>query len=83
MVPLLYLITESESAHRSRTSSGDETDEDAFVDGLDAEAHLVVGVLAQDHLAKQKKNIYFQPLIFYYNSASRLTITNLKIFKIS
>jgi len=44
------LISKSESSHGRRTSSGDETDEDPFVDCLDAKADLVVGVLAQNHL---------------------------------
>jgi hypothetical protein len=63
-----YLVSESESTHRSRASSCDETYEDAFVDGLDAEAHLVVGVLAQDHLVKEKDNFD------YSDSSYRLII---------
>ena len=44
------LIAESESSHCCRTSSGDETDEDSFVDGLHAKADLVFCVFAQNYL---------------------------------
>ena len=53
-VDLEDLISEAESAHGSGAVPGHEADEDALVDGLHPQAHLPVGVLAQNHLSKQK-----------------------------
>ena len=53
-VDLEDLVSEAKSAHGGGAVPGHEADEDALVDRLHPQAHLPVGVLAQDHLSKRK-----------------------------
>ena len=49
-VNLENLVAEAEAAHCGGTVPGHEAHEHAFVDGLHPDAHLTVGILAQNHL---------------------------------
>ena len=49
-VDLEDLVAEAEAAHCRGTIPGHEAHEHALVDGLHPDAHLAVGVLAQNNL---------------------------------